>query len=71
MTLIGRRKLEAVPEQYKVDVAAEEAAGRLKQHVQGKLTQDTRTIRDMHNLGPSLHKSNTLHTVTQTKTEYI
>lgn len=36
VTLIGRRKLEIVPEQYKVDLAAEEASGRLKQHVQGK-----------------------------------
>eukprot|EP00731_Ephydatia_muelleri_P016869 Em0009g1293a len=43
VTLIGRRKLEIVPEQYKVDLAAEEASGRLKQHVQDldAVTEDT------------------------------
>lgn len=41
VTLIGRRKLEIVPEQYKVDLAAEEASGRLKQHVQGKRNDGT------------------------------
>ncbi len=36
VTVLGRRKLESVPEQYGVDLSAEEGDGRLVQHVEGK-----------------------------------
>lgn len=35
VTVLTRRKVEALPEQYGVDLAAEETGGRLVQHVEG------------------------------------
>jgi hypothetical protein len=35
VTILTRRKLEGVGQEYGVDIAAEETAGRLTQHVQG------------------------------------
>ena len=35
VTVLTRRKVEAVPERYGVDVTAEETEGRLVQHVEG------------------------------------
>jgi len=39
VTVITRRKVEQVAEQYGVDIAQEEKQGRLLQHVEGKDTQ--------------------------------
>lgn len=47
VTLIGRRKLEAVPEQYEIDIAAEEASGRLKQHVENLETIADDTVKEL------------------------
>lgn len=35
VTVLTRRKVEELPEQYGVDLAAEETGGRLVQHVEG------------------------------------
>ena len=35
MTILARRKLEGVDQEYGVDIGAEETAGRLMQHVEG------------------------------------
>ena len=35
VTLLARRKLESVDQEYGVDIAGEETAGRLQQHVEG------------------------------------
>ncbi len=35
VTVMGRRKMESVPEQHGVDLSAEETEGRLVQHVEG------------------------------------
>ena len=35
VTVLTRRKVEELPEQYGVDLAAEEAGGRLVQHIEG------------------------------------
>ena len=35
VTVLTRRKVEELPEQYSVDLAAEEAGGRLVQHIEG------------------------------------
>ena len=36
MTILTRRKLEGVGQEYGVDIGAEETAGRLTQHIEGQ-----------------------------------
>ena len=48
ITLLTRRRVTEVPTLYGVDVAAEEASGRLVQHVEGRL--DLQKISSLHSL---------------------
>lgn len=45
VTVLGRRKLESVPEQYGADLSVEESEGRLVQHVEGGQKQDQKLLK--------------------------